>query len=71
MIQFLFRLNDAIAVVPDPQKGSNTHPFSGQLDLIILSIAKVHLAPFSKRQDHNVGDDHTGDRPVGMVTPAK
>ena len=41
------------------------------IDLIILSIAKVHLAPFSKRQDHNVGDDHTSDRPVGMVRSAK
>ena len=41
------------------------------VDLIILSIAKVHLAPFSKRQDHNVGDDHTSDRPVGMVRSAK
>ena len=35
--QFLPKLNDAIAVVPEPQKGSRTHPSRGQDDLIILS----------------------------------
>jgi len=37
VIQFLSRFKDAIAVVPDPQKGSNTHPLGGHDDLMILS----------------------------------
>ena len=35
--QFLPKLNDATAVVPDPQNGSRTHPSLGHDDLIILS----------------------------------
>jgi hypothetical protein len=37
VIQFLPKSCAAIAVVPEPAKGSKTHPSSGHEDLIILS----------------------------------